>query len=102
MTVNVSVEGAPVTNVHRQSFARIAPGSFCGTQHNALRAVFASLQGDARYVTEGVADLDALGEITALSDHRRALAVNALRVYGPSSGALRPFVDAAADAIENG
>ncbi|MFE0413624.1 hypothetical protein [Streptomyces tendae] len=82
------------------SFARIT--ALGGPVQVAQRAVFAALQQDGRYVTDGVGDLDALGEISALSGTAREQTVNGLRAYGAAAGALRPWVDGAADVIERG
>lgn len=98
--VKLDVSTAPVTIGHRSMFARTICGD--GPVHSALKAVSLSIQGDPAYVTNGVADLDANGEISALNGQHRENAINALRVMGPQFGELRPFLDAAASAIEAG
>ncbi|MFF7734262.1 hypothetical protein [Streptomyces sp. NPDC007984] len=102
MPVNLDVTDATVTDAQGRVFRRMAPSGREGAKYDALRAVYRALQGDAEYVADGKADLDARGEISALDDRTRKQVVEALKGAGPEFGSLRPFTDAAARAIEAG
>lgn len=97
MAVNIDVSGAPD---YRPGTIGAAQGP--GRVARAVRAVLQSIYGNPEYVTDGIADLDAKGEISALNDRHRENAVNALRAIAREARSARAYLDAAADVIERG
>ena len=111
MAVNVTVGTTlPTPNKEfRSLFGNLGRGN--GADNRVFRAVARSLQGDSAYVTDGTADLDAEGYVTALktvngfvghAEGQRNLdrVASTLRASAPGTREFRHLIDLCADAIE--